>query len=367
MKWAGSLVMIWIQDWNKLSVGGKNKKTISMKAKIKPRIDLEGRTKLEEVIPLETPFLVFVDPSDVCNFKCKFCPTGNRPLMKKVKRVPCFMDFDLFKKVIDDICEFEKPVKVLRLYKDGEPLLHPRFADMVRYAKQRKCALQIDTTTNASLLNPEKNLEIIDSGLDKIFISVAGLSEKSYVDFTGYKLNFEKFVENIRHFYEHRKGCEVLIKIVGDHLSEEETKNFFDIFGDICDSIFVEHIAPCWPKFEMHDVVPNQEVGIYGQKIKEVQVCPYIFYSLSVNSDGKVSLCFLDWSRQLILGDLKTESFKNIWNGEVLFEYRKMHLLKKRKEHPICGVCGQLSHCLPDDIDAYAMILLDKIECMRRI
>ena len=44
-----------------------------MKAQIKPRINQEGRTRLEEVIPLETPFVLFVDPSSACNFRCKFC------------------------------------------------------------------------------------------------------------------------------------------------------------------------------------------------------------------------------------------------------------------------------------------------------
>ena len=115
----------------------------------------------------------------------------------------------------------------------------------------------------------------------------------------------------------------------------------------------------------MSDVVPNSEVGIYGQEIKEVQVCPYIFYSLSVNSDGTVSLCFLDWSRELIVGDIKTQRFKDIWNSETLFEYRKMHLLKKRKDHPICGACGQLSHCLPDDIDPFADKILKRLESFR--
>jgi len=329
-----------------------------MKAKIKPRIELENRTKLEEVIPLDVPFHVFVDPADICNFQCKFCPTGNRPLMKKIKRNSGLMNFDLYKKIIDDLCEFEKPIKVLRLYKDGEPLLNPRFADMVRYAKERGCALQIDTTTNGSLLNPQKNLELIEAGLDKIHISLEGLSEEFYRKFAGYTMEFDAFVGNIRHLYEHKKNCLLSIKIVGDNLSEKEKERFFDIFGDIADHIFIEHIAPCWPKFEMQDVTVNPNVGIYGQEIKEVEVCPYIFYSLSINTDGKVSLCFLDWSRELIVGDVKTDSFKNIWNGETLFNYRKMHLLKKRKEHPICGVCGQLSHCLPE-------ILLKRLEFLR--
>jgi radical SAM protein with 4Fe4S-binding SPASM domain len=148
---------------------------------------------------------------------------------------------------------------------------------------------------------------------------------------------------------------------VGDYLSPSEKKGFFNIFGDIADRVFIEHVAPCWPEFEMNEISPNSEVGIYGQEIREVEVCPYIFYSLSINSDGKVSLCFLDWSRKLIVGDCRKESLKNIWNSELMFNYRFMHLSKQRKDHPVCANCGQLSHCLPDDIDAYAETLLTRL------
>ena len=332
-----------------------------MKAEIKPRIELNNRTKLEEVIPLEAPFTIFLDPSDVCNFRCKFCPTGDNGLMKKVNRPSGVMDFELYKKIIDDLKAFETPIKVLRLYKDGEPLLNPKFADMIRYAKASGGILAVDTTTNASLLNPEKNMEIISAGLDKINISVNGLSDQSYREFTRHKMDFHELVSNIRHFYDHRGNCLVCIKIVGDNLTNEEKDRFFAVFGDIADRVFIEHIAPCWPEFRMEEAVANESVGIYDQGIREVAVCPYIFYSLSINSDGKASLCFLDWSRKLIVGDVKKESVKDIWNGEALFNYRKMHLLRKRKEHPICGTCGQLTHCMPDDIDLFAEHLAQKL------
>jgi MoaA/NifB/PqqE/SkfB family radical SAM enzyme len=332
-----------------------------MKAKIKPRIELENRTKLEKVIPLNTPFTIFVDPSDLCNFQCKYCPNSDRDLVKKTNRKLKIMDFELYKKIIDDICKFEKPIKVLRLYKDGEPLLNPRFVDMIKYAKEKKCAERIDTTTNASLLNPKKNLEIIDAGIDRINISIEGVNADQYLSFSKYKIDFNKLVENIRHLYENRKNCEIIIKISGDSISEEDKKKFYDIFGEIADGVFIEHVMSCWPEFELKGIKVNQEVGIYGQKIKEVQVCPYVFYSFSVNSDGLASACFLDWSEKLIIGDVKTESLKDIWNGEKMFEYRKMFLQKKRKDHPFCGKCGQMTHGLPDDIDAFADELLDKL------
>ena len=333
-----------------------------MKAKIKPRIDLENRTKLETVIPLSVPFIIFIDPSDVCNFRCKFCPTGDIPLMKQVGRSLKVMDLDLFKKIVDGICQFERPIKVLRLYKDGEPLLNPRLVEMIKYAKEKKCAERIDTTTNASLLTPGLALALIDAGLDRINISIEGVTAEQYLNFSNYKIDFAKFVDNIRYLYEHRQRCEIIIKIPGDGLSAEDKQKFYDIFGEIADGVYIEHVMSCWPEFDLKGVEVNQEVGIYGQAIKEVQVCPYVFYSFSLNSDGSASLCFLDWSRKLIIGDAKIESVKDIWNGDKLLNYQKMFLSKQRKGHPICGNCGQLTHGLPDDIDSYAEDLLKKVK-----
>jgi len=332
-----------------------------MKAAIKPRINLEKRTKLEEVIPLKAPFVIFVDPSDRCNFGCKFCPTGNKQLMKEIGRPLKAMKFDLFKKIINDIREFEQPIKVLRLYKDGEPLLNPRFADMVKFAKDNPQILSVDTTTNASLLNPKRNLEIIAAGLDRINISIQGINHKQYKEFSNYRIIFDKLVENIQHFYENRKQCEIIIKINGDVISEDDRKLFHEIFHNKADGIYIEHIMSCWPEFELAGVQVNQEVGVYGQEIKEVMICPYVFYSFSINSDGLASLCFLDWSRKLLIGNVNEASVLEIWNGENIHAYQKMFLMKKRKERLVCQECGQMTHGLPDDIDKYAEMLLNKI------
>lgn len=328
--------------------------------KIKPRIDLENRTKLETVIPLNVPYIIFIDPADRCNFRCGFCPTGDRALMRKVGRPLKTMGFGLYKKIIDDITKFETPIKVLRLYKDGEPLLNSKFADMVKYAKKKGCADRIDTTTNGSLLNPKTNLKIINAGLSRINISVEGVNERQYSDFAHYKLNFENYVENIAHLYDNRNDCEIIIKANGDLLSESDKIKFYDVFGDIADGISLEHIMSCWPEFKVEGV--NQEYGIYGQKIKEVMVCPYVFYSFSINSDGTASACFLDWQRKLIIGSVYRETVKDIWLGEKLLMFQKMLLTKNRKHHPICKDCGQMSHGLPDDIDAHAELLLDRLE-----
>ncbi|KLI55189.1 radical SAM protein [Brachyspira hyodysenteriae] len=336
-----------------------------MKAKIKPRIDLENRTKLETVIPLETPFIIFIDPSDKCNFKCKFCPTGNIELMQNTSgRNFGSMDFNLYKKIIDDLQQFEGKVKVIRLYKDGEPLLNKHFAEMVEYAKKSDKVNRVDTTTNASLLNKDLSLQIINAGLDRINISIEGMNSQQYLDFSKANVNFEKLVENITFFYENRKQCEMIVKINGDIISEEQKQEFYNIFGEIADGVNIESVMSCWPEFELDGISVNMERGIYGQEIKEVMVCPYVFYSMSINSTGIASACYLDWERKLIIGDVNKESVKTIWNSKEINDLRKLFLRKERKSHPICKNCGQLTHGMPDNIDDYADELLNKISIL---
>jgi radical SAM protein with 4Fe4S-binding SPASM domain len=79
-----------------------------------------------------------------------------------------------------------------------------------------------------------------------------------------------------------------------------------------------------------------------------------------VNADGLVSSCLLDWGRKLIIGDVRTESMKQIWNSHRMNALRLQHLEGRRRQNGVCGNCGQLSHCLPDNIDAHRVALLAK-------
>ncbi len=334
----------------------------NVKAVLKPRIELEGRTPLETVIPLETPFILFVDPASACNLKCNFCPTGHFEFPEIAGRFNGIMKLPLFKKIIEDLTEFEKPIKVLRLYKDGEPGLNKYMPDMVRYAKVGGCVDFIDTTTNGLLLEPRRLGPVLEAGINKINVSVDGMNPETYKRITGVNFDFDGFVANVKWAYANRGSCELVVKSVSDILTADEQRQFFDTFGDICDRISLDNIAPCWPEFdvEKHTGVKITK-GIYQQEIGDTDVCPYIFYSMSVNADGQVSSCFVDWGRKLIIGDVSTESLRAIWNSDRMNALRLLHLEGKRKGHQVCGSCGQLSHCLPDNIDAHRVELLDRM------
>lgn len=338
---------------------------MEMAAQLKPRIDIYDRLELKEALPLRTPYVIHIDPCDVCNFHCKFCPSGNISQIKSIQgRGHGPMSFQLYKNIIDGICEFEEKVKTIRLYKEGEPLLNPHFADMVSYAKKSGCCERVDTTTNASMLTPELSRQIIDAGLDRINLSIEGVNAQQYMDFSGYRINYDSLVENIAYFYEHRGQCEMNIKINGDILTESQEEEFFRIFGNITDGISVEHAIEYWPKYEEMQVEVNEEIGILGGKSKEVQVCPYVFYEMAINSNGTYSLCRFDWNHSMILGqDLVYQSPKKVWNSTVLWQFQNAFLRRERKMLTVllCPKCGLLKQGAPEDIDEFADEILENM------
>lgn len=321
-----------------------------MKARFRSRL-ASNRSQLAEIAPLGTPFVLIVDPASHCNFKCRFCPTGDLELIKATGRYQGPMAFDTFRKIIDDLEEFPDPIKVLRLYKEGEPLMNKRFAEMVRYARSSSKVARIDTTTNGVLLTPKTSEKIVEAGIDQINISVNGIRNEQFVDLVKTKVNFERYVDNIKYLYSIKGDCEIYVKAIEENLSEDDRKKFVDIFGDIADRVFFEHLFPNWPGFA-NDIIPTEcSVGLYGDAVLERSVCPYIFYSTTINSDGTVSLCVQDWARKLVVGSVLNDKLRDIWLGERINAHRLSHLNGCRKDDATCAQCQCMSLGVFDNID----------------
>ena len=224
----------------------------------------KDRTKLETVIPLKTPFVLFIEPSDRCNFQCKFCPTGDKELIKSIpSRGYGSMKLDTFKKIVDDASQFPDKIKALHLFKDGEPLLNKALPEMIKYAKDSNRFETIDTTTNSALLTPKLSDALISSGLDRVNISIEGTSSDEYAKLCRVKVDFDKIVSNIKYLYENRGSCHILIKINEDIITNDSKKLFLDTFGSISDGISTEHTVACWNNFELSEFSVNTNVGIY--------------------------------------------------------------------------------------------------------
>ena len=326
------------------------------------RFQIQDRVQLAEVIPLSTPYLLFIDPSSVCNFKCTFCPCGggNKEWWDKEKKVN-ILSYSLYRNIIDQVAEFPDRVKTLRLYKEGEPLLNKRLPDMIYYARKKDVADKIDLTTNGSLLTEDLNFALIDAGIDRINISVEALDEEGYRTHAGVLFDVHKFKNTLKHLYKNKSKCYIMVKITDIGLGGYSEEEFYQSFGELCDEISVEHITPVWPDFDLKHVKKNFRKGLFGEDINDKDVCPYLFYSMCINSDGTVSSCFMDWNHKNLIGDCKKHSLMHIWNQSALNAMRWDHLSGRRENYPVCANCGQLSYAALDNLDPYREELLKKL------
>ena len=323
------------------------------------------REPLAEKIPLPAPYVVYIEPSNLCNFKCVFCPTGDPELLKKVNRPAGNMSMELFRKIVDELAEMETEIRLVNLYKDGEPLVNPHFPEMVAYLKQSGITNRIWTKTNGALLNPELNRCLVASGLTWIGISVEATSADGYFKTANVKLDYDRFRENIADLYHHRGNCEIYVKIADSGLSPEEVEKFYHDFSDICDFCAVEKLMG-WSYSNIKDFTLGTAPETYdGLPFTEKDVCPYPFYVMAFNFNGTVSLCGNDWSHSTVVGDASSEKVKNIWNGPRLFEFRKMLLEGRRNQNRACGDCYYLK-IVPDNIDQEREAILKKLTMQHR-
>ena len=241
-----------------------------MKAEIKPRLNLTGRTPLQEVIPLKTPFNIIIDPASICNLKCVFCPAGDTSLVNSLGIYQGEIDFEIYKKIIDQLSLFPDRIKMLRLWKEGEPFLNKKLVEMVLYAKKSGYVDFIDTTTNGVLMTPDICEKLFDAGINRINISIYGINDRQYEKYTCCKIDFRLLHENIKWAYNNKKSTEIFIKIPENLITENEKKEFFGLFGDYCDRIFVENLFSSWNSFNVtEDLNFNSKKGIFQQDIQE--------------------------------------------------------------------------------------------------
>lgn len=342
---------------------------MDMNAKRKGPVNT-NRQKLQDVLPLDTPFIIAIDPCNLCNFKCRFCAmqTSTEPLNFKKQ----MMDLPLFKKTIDDIAEFPSKLKILDIANYGEPLLHPDFPEMVRYAKKKDVSELVSVVTNGSKLNPELNRALIDARLDRIRISVEAIDEEGYLEIAGVKIDFEAFVSNIKDLHEQsvRAGgtCEIYIKTVDASVeTPEKQERFYQLFEGACDRIYIDHVTPIWAGWEeINNRFEIEKTGSHNQQWQDVKVCPYPFYSLCVTPDGIVNVCCADWKRELAMGDLTKQSIVEIWNSEVLRKFWVNMLSGRKDRYPVCKSCQYPMYDCNDNIDPYAGQLLQRFQANER-
>lgn len=334
-----------------------------MKATIKPAY-VKERIKLGEVLPLSTPYRITISPSQLCNLKCFFCTHSldkNEVINTGFKYKN--MEYDLFVKLANQLKKFPEKLKLVVFSGMGEPLLNKDLPKMIKYLKDNEIAERVEMYSNATLLNNEIVNSLVSAGLDSFKISIEGLDKERYEKNCAYKIDYDKFIQNIKYFYENRGKCKIYIKIIDALLECNEEKLFYEMFGNICDEIFIEHLSDCQPLTK--DCEGKVEYGktMYNEPARISKVCPMLFYSIYADVECNIYPCVtLGLPVKFSIDNIKNTSVKDIWNGEKITELRLLHLKGEKDKIPVCRECGNMT-CMyheEDDIDLYAQKLINK-------
>lgn len=321
----------------------------------------QNRVPLQDVIPLAAPYLLYIDPTNKCNFRCNFCPTSDKQLLRRVGRPFATMSMELFKKITDDLKKFEQKLKLASVYKDGEPLMNPNFPDMIRYLKDANVAERIWTKTNGAALHPKLNRKIIESGLDMICISVEAVSSEGYMEVANARIDYDIFRKNIADLYSRRENCEIYIKIADSGLKKEIIEKFYADFEPISTKIAVEKLMG-WSYSDIKDFTLGTMPDTYdGLPLIDKKVCAYPFYVMAVNADGSVSVCGNDWAYGTVVGNVKEQSLREIWFSDRFNQFRETMLEDRRADIPVCANCYYLK-IVPDNLDQYRHKILEALK-----
>jgi radical SAM protein with 4Fe4S-binding SPASM domain len=276
------------------------------------------------------PVRLWVEPTSVCNLRCVMCPNKDLPKAQKG-----FMDFGLFKKVIDEAKDFVFDVHLLHR---GESLLHPDFFEMVRYAHEAGLATRFHT--NGTLLDEDKSRRLIESGLDQFAFSFDGFDAETYESIR-VNAGFEKTVANIRRFLEvkrdmgRRKPVTFIELIhfpdVFKNVDRAKRRAFLDRFKGLpIDHVHIKELHN-WAG----DAGGAEPKGRYTP-------CTFLWHALVIFWDGQVLPCTQDFFGDLTLGNVRESSIRALWNGDKLVRLRERILAREVANLETCGRCDRL-------------------------
>jgi radical SAM protein with 4Fe4S-binding SPASM domain len=291
------------------------------------------------------PQKIQIQTQSHCNGRCLFCPYPE--VSGKFEQGK--MDWAVIEKITNEISQWDNLRKVV-LMLQNEPLLDKDFFKVVRHIKTLRPKIEIFTATNGSLLNESVVQEIVECGLDEIVISLDAFSKNTYERLhPGF--SFEKVM----------KGINLISKVKPEHLlvtlgfvctshNQDELDNLIRFTQDKGLGVRLVHVLNRANNVRNYDRFSLPKLKWRHLKLRLIykffyQACDLPFSSMTVLFNGDVILCCQDWRRQVVLGNVKTSSLSDIWNGESFDDIRRKILEKRYGEIQSCTKCtlAQLS------------------------
>ena len=247
-----------------------------------------------------------------CNLRCTFCPVNTT-----MRRPKGFMDPDLFRRVIDDNPQLDFALA----FQWGEPLLHPNFFELVRYAADRGVRTMI--TSNGTHLSAENRAALLACGLERITFSVDG-DHATHFAVRGWDL--ERLRADVLALKRERDlagaPLRIDVSMVVDRATEPALATFRTEWKGVADRV---------------QAIPRMVAE------RRTAPCRELWRgTLVVLWDGRVTVCCVDSEGLLQVGDARQDRLADVWNGPSMRSIRERHVAGDFP--PLCANCGEYEH-----------------------
>lgn len=299
---------------------------------------------MKKPIQWGTPISISIEPTTTCNLGCPECPSGLRQFTRNTGSLKP----DFYKTILDQL---SKRLAYVIFYFQGEPYINPKFLEMVKYA--HKLGIYTATSTNAHFLHDKLAKQTVESGLDRLIVSIDGTTQEVYEQ---YRKNgkLEKVLEGTKNVIKWKKELKSKTPhIIFQFLVVRPNEHQIDEVHEIAKELGVDEVRlktaqmydykngnPLIPTIDKYSRYKKHKDGTYSIKNSLANQCWKMWHSCVITWDGLVVPCCFDKDATHQLGDMKNASFKEIWQGPHYQNFRSA-LLRSRSEIEICKNCTE--------------------------
>lgn len=290
------------------------------------------------------PISMAIEPTTACNLRCPECPSGLRSFTRPTGK----LDIDLFKKIMEEVSSH---LMYLTFYFQGEPYLNPQFLDMVKVASQHK--IYTTTSTNAHFLDDQNAKRTVESGLNRLIISIDGSSQETYESYRK-EGDLSKVLEGTQNILRWRKKLKSKnLKVVWQFLVVKPNEHQITEVTALAKKYGVDKVAfktaqiydykngsELIPTIDKYSRYKKNSDGTYSIKNELEDKCWKMWNSCVITWDGQVIPCCFDKDASHSFGNVSQNNFKDIWFSGQYQNFRNA-LLTSRSKIEICKNCTE--------------------------
>lgn len=290
------------------------------------------------------PYSISIEPTTSCNLRCSECPSG----LRQFSRNTGMLTLELFMNLVNQVKDH---LIYMILYFQGEPYLNPQFFEFVKYA--RKFKIYTATSTNGHYLTDENAQKTIESGLNRLIISLDGIGQEEYSTYRSGG-RYDKVVEGIKNMVRWKNKLKSATPhIIVQFIVFRSNEHQLDKVKKLCKEWGVDKLQfktaqindykngnpliTTLDKYSRYRKLPD---GTFEFKNPLPNRCYRMWSSCVITWDGLAVPCCFDKDADYRMGDLKELPFRKIWKGKMYADFRT-RVFTRRKEIDICQNCTE--------------------------